>query len=214
MTEERLEPPKHVKMPVGEAMFTLRAIRRYDGSLIDDATLKTILQAASKAPSGGNRQPGRFVVIRDRARMQDFGAIYRDAWWAKRRDEKQPWTRREDIPADDKNHASAARLADEIQNAPLVILAFTQGTHFGHSIFPAVQNILLCARALGIGGSITTLHSSVMDRVQTMFAVPQDARFHCCIPLGRPKGNFGVTRRKSVQETTFFETWGQQGPWS
>ena len=214
MEEEKLPPPAEVSMPLGEAMFTQRAIRRYDGSSVDDATLKTIMQAAAKAPSGGNRQPARFIVMRQRARIQAFGGLYREAWWAKRRDENQPWTRREDIPANDKNHTAAARLADEIKDAPVVILAFTLGGRLEHSLYPTVQNLLLCARALGIGGSITTLHPTVIERLYAMFGVPADAHFHCCIPLGRPKGNFGLTRRMPVEKTTFFETWGAQNVWS
>ena len=86
----------------------------------------------------------------------------------------------------------AALLADEVVDAPVVILAFTVGrARAASSVFPAIQNLMLAARALGIGSVLTTLHADVMDRVYQMFDVPEDTEFHSCIPLGYPRGNFG-----------------------
>ena len=85
-------------MSVGEAMFTQRSIRRFRREPIPVEDLRLILEAAAKAPSGGNRQPARFLVLTDPAIIEQFGALYREAWWAKRRDEGRPWTRREEIP--------------------------------------------------------------------------------------------------------------------
>ena len=85
-------------MPIGEAMFSQRATRRLDPDRpITDAQLKIILDAASKAPNGGNVQPARFLVIRDREAIKKFGKLYHEAWWAKRRD-AYGWKRKEDIP--------------------------------------------------------------------------------------------------------------------
>jgi nitroreductase len=88
MNAVRLEPPAELDMPIGEAMFTQRAIRRLDPNRpIGDAQIELMLNAASKAPNGGNAQPGRFLVIRDRELIKRFGKLYHQAWWAKRRDE-------------------------------------------------------------------------------------------------------------------------------
>lgn len=134
----RLDPPPELAMPIGQAMYTQRAIRRLDHNRpIGDAQIKLILDAASKAPSGGNTQPARFVVIRSRERIREFGALYREAWWAKRRDDLG-WTSKDDIPADSM-YRHAALLADEMADAPLVILAFAVGGA-AHSVFPAVQS--------------------------------------------------------------------------
>jgi nitroreductase len=207
----RLEPPAGLEMSLGEAMFTQRAIRRLrPDKPISDAQIRLMLDAASKAPSGGNTQPGRFLVIRARDRIKAFGALYHEAWWAKRRDEFG-WSGKADIPADSV-YRFAARLADEIADAPLVILAFGVGGA-ANSIFPGVQNLLLAARAMGIGSVLTTLHPDVMERVYRMFDVPEEAHFHCCIPLGYPRGNFGLTARLSTSETTFWDTWGSAPPW-
>jgi nitroreductase len=201
-------------MPIGQAMFTQRAIRRLKPDPISREHLHILMEAAQKAPNGGNRQPARFLVIDDRAVIQEFAKLYREAWWSKRADEKQPWTRREDIPEHDKNHRAAARLADEIKDAPCIVLAFAENNGPANSVFPAVQNLMLAARALGIGSLPTTLHAKVMERVNALFKVPAGMAFHCCIPLGYPQGNFGPTRRKSSGEVTYFNTWGGKAPWA
>src|ERR671932_590256 len=109
-------------MPIGEAMFSQRSIRRFRPDPIPIDALELILEAASKAPNGGNRQPGRFLVLNDAEVIRQFGALYREAWWAKRRDEGRPWTRREEIPAEERVSRGAAQLADEIADAPCVVL--------------------------------------------------------------------------------------------
>jgi nitroreductase len=201
-------------MPLGEAMFTQRSIRRFKSDPIPTEDLELILEAATKAPSGGNRQPGRFLVLTDRDVIREFGALYREAWWAKRRDEHRPWTSREQIPAEDKGNTAAARLADEIKDAPCVILAFTVTRGGASSIIPSVQNLMLAARALGVGSVPTTLHAQVMQRVYTLLGVPEEMEFHLCIPLGYPRGNFGPTQRKPAAEVSYLNHWGTPIPWA
>ena len=210
---EKAPYPAQLSMPIGEAMFSQRSIRRLKPDPISDEELKIVLDAASKAPNGGNRQPARFVVLRDRALIEKFGKLYHEAWWAKRWDDHR-WTKPEDIPEEDKVHRGAMRLADEMGQAPVVLLAFTTGKGLANSVFPAVQNLMLAARALGIGSLPTTLHANVMERVYAMLGVPPEAEFHCCIPLGRPRGNFGPTSRRPTAETTFFNRWDQPPPWA
>ena len=213
MKTVRLDPPQELSMPIGEAMFTQRAIRRLDPDRpFGDDQLKTILDAASKAPNGGNAQPGRFLVIRDRRNIEAFAKLYYEAWWAKRRQEFG-WEPGHDIPRDSP-YRMASYLASNIANAQAIILAFTVGTHFGGSLFPAVQNLLLAARAQGIGSVLTTLHPTVMDRVARMFDVPDEAAFHCCIPLGYPQGNFGPTSRFESADTTYWDRWDARPPWA
>jgi nitroreductase len=111
-----------LSMPIGEAMFTQRSIRRFRPDPIPADDLRLIVEAAYKAPNGGNRQPGRLLVLTDRAKIAEFGALYHEAWWAKRRDERG-WTGPQDIPPEETNYRSAMRLADEIKDAPCVVLA-------------------------------------------------------------------------------------------
>ena len=208
-----IDTPADLTMPIGEAMFSQRAIRRLrHDRAVSDEDLKTVLDAASKAPNGANSQPARFLVIRDREKIRAFGKLYHEAWWAKRRDE-YGWKGKSDIP-EGSPYRMPALLADEMVDAPVVILAFTVGGGgAASSVFPAVQNLLLAARGLGIGSVLTTLHADVMERVYAMFNVPDDAEFHCCIPLGYPRGNFGPTRRYPTADTTSWDSWDSPPPW-
>jgi nitroreductase len=206
--------PARLTMSIGEAMFSQRSIRRFRPEPISIEDLQLILEAAVKAPSGGNRQPTRLIVLNDPQVIKEFGALYREAWWAKRRDEKRPWTSREQIPAEDRGSVAAARLADEIQDAPCIVLALSTGKGQASSVMPGVQNLMLAARALGIGSVPTTLHAQVLERVYALLGIPDDMEFHLCIPLGYPRGKFGPTQRRSTAETTYLNRWGATVPWA
>jgi len=199
-------------MPLGEAMFTQRAIRRFRPEPVPVEDLRLILEAAVRAPNGGNRQIARFLVVTERERIRQFGALYREAWWAKRRDERG-WRGPEDIPPEEKTYRSAMRLAETMHEVPCVVLALALPPGWANSVIPACQNLMLAARALGIGSVPTTLHPSVMDRFQALFGIPPDATLHFCIPLGYPQGRFGPGVRRPTAETTFFERWGAPPPW-
>lgn len=209
----RLDPPAELTISIGEAMFSQRATRRLDPNRpVTDRQLQTILDSASKAPNGGNTQPARYLVIRDRDAIKEFGKLYFEAWWAKRRD-SYGWTSKADIPKDSQYRFSAA-LADEMANAPVVILVYSKPPGVAaSSTFPGVQNLLLSARALGLGSVLTTLHAEVMERVNTMFGVPEEMVFHCCIPIGYPRGKFGPTSRLPTSETTSWDRWENAPPW-
>ena len=213
MNMVRLTPPGELNMPIGEVMFSQRATRRLDPNRpVTDAQLEIVLNAASKAPNGGNVQPARFLVVRNRETIAEFGKLYYEAWWAKRRD-AYGWTSKADIP-ENSQYRLAALLADEMANAPAIILVYSKPSGVAAaSTFPGVQNLLLSARALGLGSVLTTLHPEVMERVNAMFNVPDEMLFHCCIPLGYPRGNFGPTSRLPTSETTSWDRWGNSPPW-
>jgi nitroreductase len=198
-----------LSMPVGEAMFTQRSIRRFRPDAVPLEDVRLLLEAAVKAPNGGNVQIARFLVVEDRDRIREFGALYREAWWAKRRDEG--FAQYEDLPS---RYHAAAGLADAMAEAPCVVFALALHNGPADSVIPAVQNLMLAARALGIGSVPTTLHPSVMDRFRAMFDIPADVGFHLCVPLGYPRGNFGPTDRKPTSATTFLDRWGGPVPWA
>ena len=112
-----------LSMPLGAAMFTQRSIRRFkpDAIPIDDVHL--IVEAAVKAPNGGNQQTARFLVVNDRDAIRKFGELYHEAWWAKRRDEG--FERREDLP---RHYHAAAGLADAMGDVPCVVFALATCT--------------------------------------------------------------------------------------
>lgn len=198
-------------MPLGEAIFTQRAIRRLKPDPIPVDDLRLILEAAVKAPSGGNGQFARFLVVTDAARIREFGALYHEAWWAKRRD-IEGWTKPDDIPADRAVSLSAMRLANEIGAAPCIAFVLSTKGAPANSVITCAQNLMLAARALGIGSVPTTLHAQVMDRFKAMFSIPDDIDFHFCIPLGYPRGRFGPTTRRPSAEVTHWDTWGNGTP--
>jgi nitroreductase len=101
------------------------------------------------------------------------------------------------------------RLANEIGSAPVIVLlcATSRGWQPAGSIIPAAQNLLLAARALGIGGTITTLHAQVEERVHGLFGIPSTAQVVYCIPLGYPIGSFGPAQRKSLSEVSSYDRW-------
>ena len=206
-------PHERLVMPLGEAIYSLRAIRRFRPDPIPDADLRVVLDAAIHAPNGGNAQPWRFIVVRDPAVRMPFAALYREAWWAKRKDQgiRGP----EDIPPDDRVARAAMRLADEIGQAPVIVLvcATARGAGPMASVIPAVENLLLAARALGIGGTITTLHPVVEERVHALLGIPETAQLVYCVPLGYPRGRFGPTTRKPLAEVCAAERWDGPSPW-
>lgn len=204
-----MNPNERFPISLGEAIFTLRAIRRFKNEPIDNEIIKDILLSAAQAPSGGNSQPWHFLVIKDKKQKQEFAELYHQAWWAKRAD--QGIYKPEDIAENNKTTLSAMKLSDEIATAPAIILicATAQGSGPMGSVIPAVQNLLLTARSLGIGGTITTLHPSVEDQVKSMFNMPENVQIVYCVPIGYPKGNFGPVQRKPLAEVTSLGVWGE-----
>ena len=200
-----------LSMPLGEAIFSLRAMRKLKPDPIADDVLHDILEATIRAPNGGNQQPWHYIVVKDAAQRAELATLYHEAWWAKRRD--QGFHSREDMP---RSHHAAMQLADEIGQVPVVILvcAMARGPQAMGSVIPSVQNMLLAARAIGIGGTITTLHPDVETRVHALFGIPDTAQVVYCIPLGYPRGNFGPNVRKPLAEVCSYNSWGTAPPWA
>lgn len=198
-----------LSMPLGEAIFTQRSIRRFTPDPIPLADVHLIVEAAVRAPNGGNRQIARFLVVNDRNTIREFGELYHEAWWAKRHDEG--FERRDDLP---RRFHAAAGLADAMADVPCVVFALALDNGPADSVIPAVQNLMLAARAIGIGSVPTTLHPSVMDRFHAMFGIPDDVGFHFCVPLGYPQGSFGPNVRRPTSETTYLNRWDAPVPWN
>jgi len=197
-----------LSMPLGEAMYSQRSIRRFRPDPIPLADIHLILEAAARAPNGGNQQIARFLVVSDRATIREFGALYHEAWWAKRRDEG--FQGRDDLPS---RFHPAAGLANAMGEVPCIMFALALHDGPADSVIPAVQNLMLAARAIGIGSVPTTLHPSVMTRFRAMFGIPDDVGFHFCVPLGYPQGHFGPNVRRPTSATTFLDVWGAPVPW-
>ena len=201
-----------------DVVHTQRAIRRLRPDPIPDDIVQRILEAAVCAPSGGNRQSWRFVVIKDAALRRRLGELYREAFAEIL---KLRYYRDADAaPADSPTGrmiASSRHLSEHLGEAPLLILAcldtegMSPGITMGASIYPAVQNVLLAARALRIGSTLTTIHRFRDREVKELLGIPAAIETAALIPLGYPLGKFGTPPRKPVDEVVYVDRWGGCG---
>ncbi len=207
-----------------EGIATTRAIRRYRDEPVPAEALRAILFAASRAPSGSNRQRFRFIVLTDgpnagRAKAL-IGESARRYWAAKRSADGYD---RGSGGIDDSPKARTARtmqaFVDEFERVPVLILPclvrYRQPTPTeGASIYPACQNLLLAARALGYGGVLTGWHLAVEDELRSLLAIPDGVFMAATITLGRPRGSHGPVRRLPLADLVFEEGWQQRAPWA
>jgi len=198
-------------MDVFEAMATTRAMRRLDTSRpVADADILKMVEAATKAATGGNMQPVRWMVVRDEAKRQQLGEIYGRCW----RMVRPMYATREDDPKVARLLRSADHLGDHMGEAPVIILPCSKGEvgQMESSIFPGVQNLFLAGRALGLGTTLTTVHRLAEDEVRAVLAIPADVNTWAMIPVGYPLGRWAEPKRRPVTAVTYYDTWDQPPP--
>ncbi|QYG91934.1 nitroreductase [Iamia sp. SCSIO 61187] len=198
-------------MDVFEAMSTTRAMRRLDTSKeVSDADVLTMVTYATKAATGGNSQPVRWMVVRDPDKRAALGAVYGECW----RMVRPMYASREDEPAVARMLASADHLGDHMGDAPVIILPCSKGQEgqVESSIFPGVQNLFLAGRALGLGTTLTTVHRFKEDEVRTVLDIPADVNTWAMIPVGYPTGRWGEPKRRPVEDVTYWDTWKNPPP--
>jgi nitroreductase len=206
-----------------DGLATMRTIRRYTDDPVDEQDLATILWHATRAPSGSNRQGFRFLVLRDGehavAAKAVLGESFRAGWASKRATDG--YTTGSGTTADTPKARMAATMAhyvDTFESIPVVILACLKrhrpaNPEEGASIYPACQNLLLAARALGYGGALTMWHLAVEAELRTLLGIPADVALSACITLGRPAGHHGPVRRRPVNELIYEDAWGESASW-
>lgn len=212
--------------PVGllEGLCTTRAIRRFRPEPIPDQHLAAMCFAATRAPTGSNRQPFRLLVLRDgdeatRARAL-LGRSFRQLWADKRAaDGYDAGTGSDDRSPKARQARTMERFVDRFEETPVVVLACVRpwrGTDLtvGASVYPACQNLLLAARALGYGGVLTMWHGTVDQELHEVLAIPADVVIAATVALGRPEGNHGTVRRRPVGDLVFDGLWDQTAPWA
>ncbi len=203
-------------MPLVQAMQTQRAVRRLTTEPVDDAVLLRLLELAQKAPSGGNRQPQRYIVVRDRAVKEQLAALNRRSWgWLRRA--YGPFVKTE---AQRRLLAAVDWQAEHFADAPAIVVACVKvrvrswppvlaGTVDG-SIYPSVQNLLLAARAVGLGAALTTLPLRPARRARAILGLPRRVQPVCAIPLGWPRGRYGPTTRRPISEVVHVDRYGNR----
>ncbi len=196
-------------MDVFEAMETTRAMRRLDPDRpVPRADLLRMLDAATRGPSGGNAQPTRWMVVEDSETRAQIGEIYRDCWNQVRgryvaNASNDDGTRRVVNSAD--------HLADHMAHAPLLVIPCA-GEAMASSVFGAVQNLCLAARALGLGSTLTTVHRHREPEIRQILGVPDGITTYAIIPIGYPLGRWGPAKRRPVSEVTYLDRWGTPVP--
>ena len=207
-----------------EIMRTTRSMRRLKPDPVPPALIRQILEAGTLAANGGNMQNWRFLVIRDPAIKAAAGAYYRRAWHEivgprYRSGGPAPGTTQE---AFNRMLAAAEHLADHLHEAPVWIVpcaaaaggaAGAMATRTsGSSIYPAVQNMLLAARALGLGATLTTLYLNFEQEAEAAMGLPEGVRSYAILPIGYPIGKFGPVRRTALTDVVYDDHWGTVWP--
>jgi len=204
-------------MPLSEAMDTQRAIRRLKPDPVDDGVVLRLIDLALRAPTASNAQSWEFIVVRDPKIKKALASLNRQVWrlysrvgrWATRHDAKR------------RRMLSAVQWqADHFEEIPVIVVACLKGTYipflhisaasyFG-SIFPAVQNLLLAARAANLGATLTTIPLWNLIAVRRILGLPWNITPCAVIPLGWPLGRYGPTTRKTVHEVVSFDRFGNR----
>jgi nitroreductase len=201
-----------------EGICTTRAIRRYLSDPVPDHVLRDVLFAASRAPSGSNRQPFRFLVLTDGPKAVAAKALMaagaRRAWDTKRSTDRYDQGSGADTTSPKATMARTMEAyVDHLDRVPVLILACLiryRGPNpvEGASVYPACQNLLLAARALGYGGVMTSWNLLVDTELRALLSIPDEVFVAAAITLGRPQGHHGPVRRRPLNELVFLDEWG------
>ena len=203
---------------VFEILHTTRAMRRLKPDPVPDDLIRKILEAGVAAANGGNFQRWRFLVVKDAAVKQAVQVWYKRAF-----DEvvgpryassaPPPGVTKEKYA---RQHHAVEYLTEHFHEAPVWIVACldegkaTPTRWSGASVYPAVQNMLLAARALGLGSTLTTRHLLYAREAEAAMGLPEGVHSYAILPIGWPMGRFGPVGRTVLADVVFSETWGQR----
>ncbi len=198
-----------------EAMQTQRAVRRWTSDPVPDETIERIIRAATWAPSGSNMQPWGFLVIRGAAQRERIAEAIRESFKAFSGRLPDPDTIED--PTQRRMIRGALNLFDNFAAAPVLIIPCLvaaqspapDGLLAGSSIYPSIQNLMLAARAEGLGTVLTTPQEGIMDLLRSEFDIPEEARPVAMIPMGWPDVNFGPVTRRPLTDFLHWERWGE-----
>ena len=199
-----------------EIMQTCRSMRRLKPDPVPDELITKILEAGTSAPNGGNFQRWRFLVIKDRKIKEAVQVWYKRAF-----DETVgPRYLASDPPPGVskerylRQHEAVSYLTEHFHEAPVWIVAcqedgLTPNRASGASVYPAVQNMVLAARALGLGTTLTTRHLLYEKEAEAALGLPRGVHSYAILPIGYPMGKFGPTKRAPLAEIVYQDRWGE-----
>ena len=195
-------------VPLLEGIRTARAIRRLRPDPVPRELIRKVCEAGTFAPSGGNRQPWLFIAVTEPERRTFVAERYLRAFRAY----IAPALEAAQQPAFDaakrRNIAGALHLAEHLHEAPVHLFVAgrkRRGEPQVQALFPAIQNVLLACRAVGLGASLTTVHRAFGDEIDRFLGLPPESPSCALLPIGWPQGRYGRPPRRSVDECLFFE---------
>ncbi len=206
-------------MDLYEALYTTRAMRRVKPDPVPEAVVRSMLDAAIRAPSGGNTQSWRFLTVTDPAIKAPLGQLYREAFEILQSTVYKGMWERAEQRGDEQSlrvMRSSRWLADNFEQVPLWIFAFSRNDPSGASIYPGVWNLMLAARGHGIGTCLTTILGAFKsDEVFRLLEVPTGRGWvlGAAVSAGYPRGRWGVAARRPVTEVVYQERWGRPAGW-
>ncbi len=202
-----------------EGLVTTRAIRRYADEAVPAHVLRDIMFAATRAPSGSNRQPFRFLVLTDGEKAAEAKRLVaqgaRAVWGHKRGNDGYDSGSGADLSSPKARMARTMQdYVDNLERVPVLVLGCLvryrdPNPNEGASVYPAVQNVLLAARALGYGGVLTGFHAFVDKELKALLGIPPEVFIAASITLGRPQGSHGPVRRVPMGELVYGDSWGE-----
>ncbi|MBK6669128.1 MAG: nitroreductase family protein [Actinobacteria bacterium] len=208
-------------MPLDEAMMTQRAVRKVLPDPVDDAIVLRCIELALRAPTGSNGQNWEFVVVTDRATKAAFARQYRRVWalygGIGRRMARGDASMNKVLDA-------VQWQVDHFEEIPVLVIPCLNGmkipntiplpdiapSSFFGSIYPSVQNLLLAARAMGLGASLITLPLWSTIRARRVLGLPRSVTPVCIVPMGWPRGRYGPTTRRPVGDVVHRERFGDR----
>ncbi len=220
-TNDPAEAEARLAMPLVEAMCTQRAVRRVTFDPVDDRIVLRCLELALEAPTGSNGQNWEFVVVKDRSIKASLADQYRRAWRV-----YGGLARRSSDAQTDRILKSVRWQVEHFEEIPVLVVCCLRGqallpfipeppimasSHYG-SIYPSVQNLLLAARSIGLGGALITLPLWSTMLARRMLRLPLTVEPCCIVTLGWPKGRYGRKARKPVGGVVHLDHYGEQ-PW-
>jgi nitroreductase len=214
-----------LNMGLQDAMLTQRAVRRVYSEPVDDAVVLKCIELALRAPTGANGQNWEFIVVKDRRVIKKLAGRYRKGW-------KFSYGGLLSGAGDnDPSLAKVIRAAqwqvDHFNEIPVVVVACLRLTvregrapyslmphaavsGYWGSIYPSVQNLLLAARAMGLGASLITLPLWGVSRARKILGLPRSVTPCCVVALGWPRGRYGPTTRVPVEQVAHLDTYGNR----